>query len=122
MWKQKENPLKDKSFSFAVRVVKVYVYLSQKKKEFVMSKQLLRSGTSIGANIEEAMQAQSKRDFIAKLQISLKESFETKYWIRLLHATSFLTDAQSESLTADIHELMKLLTAILKTSKDSIRR
>lgn len=85
----KENILKEKSYRFALRIVKLYQYLANEKKEFVVSKQVLRSGTSIGANIEEANQAQSKSDFIHKLSISQKESFETHYWIRILRDSDF---------------------------------
>lgn len=122
MWMPKENPLRDKSFIFSTRVVKACTYLQSKKKEYVMSKQLLKSGTSIGANIEEALQAQSKKDFIAKLHIALKEAFETKYWIRLLQETSFFTRSQALSLFTDVEELMKLLTAIIKTTKSRMKR
>ena len=84
--------VEEKSFAFAVRIVNVYKYLSSEKKEFVLTKQLLRCGTSIGANITEAQQAQSRADFIAKLSIALKEACETNYWLRLLHAANFLSE------------------------------
>ena len=87
-----ENVIENKSFGFAVRIVKLYKYLCDKKKEYVLSKQLLRSGTSIGANVAEAQQAQSKADFISKISIALKETTETKYWLKLLNATDFLSD------------------------------
>ena len=113
----KENVLKSKSYDFALRIVKLYKHLSESKKEFVLSKQILRSGTSIGANIAEANQAQSKVDFIHKLSIAHKESFETDYWLCLLRDASYLSERQAESLLIDCRELQKLLTASLKTSK-----
>lgn len=113
----KENVIKQKSFDFAIRIVKLYQYLSESKKEFVISKQLLRSGTSIGANIREAEQAESKNDFIHKLSISLKEANETIYWLELLVATKYITTKQYESINIDALELKKLLTTIIKTSK-----
>ena len=109
----------EKSFQFAVRIVKLCKHLRSSKKEYTLSKQLLRSGTSIGANIAEAQQAQSKADFIAKLSIALKEATETKYWIRLLHATDFLTEHEFQSIFSDCTELEKILVSILKSSKDS---
>ncbi|MEQ1849920.1 MAG: four helix bundle protein [Candidatus Peribacteraceae bacterium] len=121
MWTPRENPLRSKSFAFSIRIVKAYSYL-QKKNEYVMSKQLLRCGTSIGANIQEALQAQSKKDFVAKLQISMKEAFESKYWIQLMQHTSFLSRVQANSLLQDLEELLKLLTAIIKTSKSRMKK
>ena len=109
----------EKSFQFAVRIVKLCKHLRGSKKEYTLSKQLLRSGTSIGANTAEAQQAQSKADFIAKLSIALKEATETKYWIRLLHATDFLTEHEFQSIFSDCIELEKILVSILKSSKDS---
>ena len=113
----KENILKEKAYKFALRTIKLYQYLANEKKEFVMSKQVLRSGTSIGANIEETNQAQSKMDFIHKLAISQKESFETHYWIRLLRDSEFLTDKLAESLLTDCEEVQKLITSSIKTAK-----
>ena len=95
----KENILLSKSFKFAVRVVKLYKYLCDDKKEYVLSKQLLRCGTSIGANINEAQDAQSKKDFISKLSISLKEARESKYWIELLKETEYLTCKEADSFS-----------------------
>ena len=95
------NPVLDKSYLFSVRIVKACKYLRQSKNETVMSKQLLRSGTSIGANVSEAQEAQSSADFASKLNIALKESSETEYWIRLLHDTGYFTDLQFRSLYAD---------------------
>ena len=109
----------EKSFCFAVRIVKVYKYLSETKKEYVMSKQLLSCGTSIGANIAEAQQGQSRADFISKLGISLKEAHEANYWLRLLHATNYLTDREFSSLFNDCQEIEKMLTSIIKSSKQN---
>ena len=106
-----------KSFLFAVRIVKLCRYLQDDKKEFVLSKQLLKSGTSIGANVAEAQQAQSNADFIAKLSISLKETAETKYWIKLLNATQYLTTKEYNSILKDCIEIEKLLTKIISTLK-----
>lgn len=97
-----DNVVQNKSYDFALRIVKVYKYLSQEKKEFVLSKQLLRSGTSIGANIEEAIGGQSKADFFAKLTIAYKETRESKYWIRLLRDSDYLTVEQSNDLLKDV--------------------
>ena len=109
------NIIVDKSFSFAVRIVNVYKHLTQLQKEYVMSRQLLRCGTSIGANIVEAQRGQSKADFRAKMSIALKEANETDYWIRLLYKTEYLNDTQYESLIADIQEILSILIAICKT-------
>ncbi len=105
----KENVLKTKSYAFALRVIKLYKHLSESKKEFVLSKQVLRSGTSIGANVAEANQAQSKADFIHKLAIALKESFETDYWLNLLRDSEYISGKQANSLLEDCNELQKLL-------------
>jgi len=109
----KENILEIKSFDFAKRIVKLYKYLTKEKKEYVLSKQLLRSGTSIGANIREARYGSSRADFHAKLRISLKEASESEYWIDLLKG-EYLSDAESESLKEDVIEIIKLLTSITK--------
>src|SRR5438128_9295395 len=111
------NPLKDKSYSFAFRAIKLSRYLVDEKREFVLSKPVLRSGTSIGANIEEAIQAQPKQDFIHKLSISQKESFETHYWIRLLRDSDLISEKLGASLLDDCQELQKMLTASIKTAK-----
>ena len=113
----KENVLLEKSFDFAVRVVKAYKFLVDEKKEFVLAKQFLRSGTSIGANAEEAVGGQSKADFIAKISIAYKEARETNYWIRLLKATDYFDEKQSKSLLADLDELLKIIGKIQITSK-----
>ena len=112
-----DNVVEEKSFRFAVRIVKLNQYLRTKKKEYVLSKQLLRSGTSIGANIAESQQAQSRADFISKLEIALKETSETKYWLRLLNATEYLSDAEFNSIYTDCSELEKLLVSIVKSTK-----
>ena len=112
-----ENVIEIKSFDFAVRIVNLYKYLTGIKKEYVLSKQLLRSGTSIGANVAEAEQAQSRPDFVSKMNIALKETSETKYWIKLLKAADFLSEKESSSLLANCVELEKLLVSIIKSSK-----
>jgi len=113
-----DKAIQDKSFHFAVRIVNLCKYLQAEQKEYILSKQLLRCGTSIGANVAEAQQAQSKPDFVSKLNISLKESYETDYWIRLLHETQYLSREQYQSIISDCHEIEKLLIAILKTAKE----
>ena len=113
------NIIETKSFDFAVRIVKLYKLLCEQRKEYFLSKQLIHSATSIGANISEAQQAQSKADFISKLSISLKETSETKYWIKLLLATDYLSTKEADSLLNDCTEIEKLLVAILKTSKSN---
>jgi four helix bundle protein len=113
---KEENALKQKSYFFALDIVKVYLSL-QEKREFVLSKQLLRSGTAIGALVEEANQAESRADFIHKLSISNKEANETQYWIRLLVDSEVLESARGEALLKKCTELIKILTASLKTSK-----
>ena len=111
-----DNVIENKSFDFAVRIVNLHKHLSSEKKEFVLSKQLLRSGTSIGANVSEALRGQSKADFAAKMCIALKEANESHYWIRLLYKTDFLTEQQFNSIENDIIELIKILSSICKTS------
>jgi four helix bundle protein len=113
----RENVVKNKSFGFAVRVVKLYQFLCEQKKEFVLSKQLLRSGTSVGAMIREAEHAETKNDFKHKMGIAQKEINETIYWLELLHKTDYLTSDQFESMNTDAVEIMKLITAILKSAK-----
>lgn len=107
----------DKSFAFAVRVVKAYKYLVEEKKEFVISKQFLRSGTSIGANVEEAVGGQSKPDFISKISIAYKEARETKYWIGLFEATAYSDNLQAKSLLSDVEELIRIIGKIQVTTK-----
>ena len=115
----KENVLLEKSFAFAIRVVKAYKYLVDEKKEFILSKQFLRSGTSIGANCEESVGGQSKADFISKLSIAYKEARETKYWVRLLLATNYFEESQAKSLLADLEEILKIIGKIQITSKNN---
>ena len=117
MMKQ-DNIVQQKSYAFAVRMVKLYQHLSAEKNEYVLSKQLLRCGTSIGANIEEAIGGQSEKDFFAKLTISYKEAREAKYWINLLTDTNYLTPPQSASLLHDIEELLNIIGSILRTLKE----
>ena len=112
-----DSVILQKSKAFAIRTVKLYRYLYEEKHEHVLSKQLLRSGTSIGANCREAARAQSKADFLSKLQIALKEADETAYWLELLHETDYLDEAQFQSIYADANELIKILVSIVKTSK-----
>ncbi len=118
---KEENIILNKSFDFAIRIVKLYKYLSNDKKEFILSKQLLRCGTSIGANINEAQAGQSKADFISKMSIASKEARETKYWIDLLIKTDYLNIKEShvESLVTDINEIIYIITKIVKSSKDN---
>jgi len=117
----RENVLRVKSYSFALRIVKAYKYLIAEKKEFVLSKQLLRSGTSIGANVAEANQGQSRPDFISKLSIALKESVETEYWLNLLRDSEYLTPEHTQSLLDECRELIRILTSSIKTAKRSKR-
>lgn len=114
-----ENPIRFKSFEFAVRIVNLYKTLTSDRNEFVMSKQLLRSGTSIGANVEEAAASFSKKEFIVKNQISYKEAFETSFWLRLLQRTEYITEKEFQSMMSDNEEIIKILTTILKTSKNT---
>ncbi len=113
----KENILKDKSYSFALAVAIIILELQNQKKEYVLSKQLLRSATSVGANIEEANQAESKADFIHKLSIANKEANETHYWLRLLIDTKLLNEVEGRKLLSHCVELLRILTASIKTSK-----
>lgn len=116
---KKDNILKEKSFAFALRIIKCYQYLQTEKHEYVLSKQLLRCGTSIGANVREAEQAQSKADFIHKLSIALKEANETEYWLELLYQSNYLEQKLFESLQLDCKELLKLSISVIKTSKQT---
>jgi four helix bundle protein len=117
----REDVLKIKSFSFAVRMVNMYKHITEKKKEFVLSKQCLRSGTAIGALINEAAYAQSKADFISKLSIALKEANETKYWLTLLKETAYLENDTFTSVSTECEELIKLLVSSIVTAKKSIK-
>ena len=113
-----ENIIETKSFDFAVRIVNLYKHLFYQKTEFVMSKQLLRCGTSIGANVTEAQKAQSRADFHTKMNIAMKEANESYYWLRLLHKTDYLSQKEFASLEQDIKEIVAILTAICKTTDD----
>ena len=114
------NPIVEKSFAFSVRIVNLYRYLCGEKREFVLSKQLLRCGTSIGANVHEALHGQSKRDYLSKMNIALKEATESEYWIQLLGATGYLAQSEADSILADCGELNRLLIAIVKTTKKQL--
>ncbi|MCQ2188838.1 MAG: four helix bundle protein [Paludibacteraceae bacterium] len=118
----KENIVESKSLDFAVRCVNLYKYLNSEKKEYILSKQLVRSGTSIGANIKEAIRGQSNADFLSKMSISLKEANETEYWLTLLTKTNYITDFQSQSMIDDCNELIALLISITKTAKQNIEK
>jgi four helix bundle protein len=113
-----KSPLKQKSFAFAVRCIKLYQYLVENKKEFVLSKQILRSGTSVGASIREAQNAQSKADFIHKLSISQKECDETLYWLELLVETNFISKEEFSSMNNEAIELLKMLRSAIITTKN----
>ena len=117
-----QSVIGDKSLAFAKRISRCYVFLKEKKSETVMSKQLLRSGTSIGANVREGQYAQSKKDFISKMNIALKEAGETDYWLEVIHSSTYLSDEEYASLDADNKELLKMLASIVKTSKESINK
>ncbi len=117
----KENVIQIKSYAFAVRVVRLYQHLSEKKKEFVLSKQVLRAGTSIGANVEEAIGAQSKADFLSKMSIAYKEARETSYWLRLLKDTGYLSKTEFQSVQADVEELCRILSKIKTSTQEVIR-
>ena len=114
----RESIVEDKSLAFGKRIAKCYRYLRDKKKETVMSKQLLRSGTSIGANVREGLYAQSRKDFISKLNSALKEAGETDYWLDVIHSADYFNDQEFNSLKTDNEELLKLLTTIIKTTKE----
>ena len=115
-----ENIIENKSFEFAVRIVNLYKHLTENKKEFVLSKQILRSGTSIGANVSEAQKGQSKADFNMKMNIALKEANETEYWLRLLHQTDYLSDQEFDSIEKDAKEIIAILVSICKKNKQII--
>lgn len=114
---EKSSILATKSYAFARRVIRLYRHLAAEQKEYVLSKQVLRCGTSVGANIAEANQAQSKPDFVSKLSIALKEAVETDYWLRLLRDEQFITGSQAESMISDCSELIRILVASIKTAK-----
>ncbi len=112
-----DNIVLEKAMDFSIRIVRLYQYMTTEKKEFVISKQLLRSGTSIGANITEALSAVSRRDFLNKMYIAFKECSESLYWIELLYKTEYLTMSQYQSISSNCTELRKLLSSITKTTK-----
>lgn len=116
---KKDNIIQIKSYEFAVKVVLLYKEIVEKEKEYILSKQLLRSATSIGANIEEAIGGQSRKDFFAKLTIAYKEARETHYWIRLLKDTEYIMEEKANVLLADLEEILKILTSIQKTIRNS---
>lgn len=116
----KENVIKMKTFAFSIRIVRLNQYLRSKRREYVLSKQLLRSGTSVGALIREAEQAESRADFKHKLSIAQKEINETIYWLELLSATDYLEEDQFESMNFDAVEIIKILTSIIKSTKSNI--
>ena len=117
-----ENTVKYKSKKFAVRIINLYKYLCDEKKEFILSKQVLRSGTSIGANIAESETAMSQKDFLAKIYIALKECNETLYWLDLLYETDYITDNQFQSLKSDCEEMRRMMSATTKTMLSNMER
>ncbi|WP_308551308.1 four helix bundle protein [uncultured Mediterranea sp.] len=118
----KFNTIEVKSYDFAIRIVNLHKYLNRQKEIHSLSNQMLRSGTAIGALIQEAVHAQSKADFLNKMNVSLKEANETMYWIRLLHSTHYLKDNEFASIHKDCEEIVKLLASIVKTTKASLNR
>ncbi|MDR2968382.1 MAG: four helix bundle protein [Tannerellaceae bacterium] len=114
----KENIVKEKSYAFALRIIKVYKYLTMEQREFILSKQVLRSGTSIGAMVKEAEHAQSRADFVNKMNIALKEANETEYWLMLLKDSEYIDEKSFNSIYKDGSELIKLLASIVKSSKE----
>lgn len=113
----RQSVLKDKSKALALRIIRLYTFLSTERKEFVMSKQVLRCGTSIGANITEGIYGQSDADFLSKMSIAQKEANETEYWLELLHESDYITDEQFDSIVADVMEVQKMLASTIKTMK-----
>ncbi len=118
----KKNVVKDKSFKFAIRIVKLYQFLVSDKKEYVLSKQLLRSGTSVGAMIREAEHSESKADFIHKMAIAQKEINESIYWLELMKETDYLMEEQYQSINSDAVEIIKMITSIIKTTKSNLKK
>ena len=113
-----DNVILNKSKKFAIRIINLYKYLCENKNEYILSKQLIRSGTSIGANVREATVSQSKKEFIAKMNIALKEAYESEYWLELLFETDYLSKSEFDSIKADCSELNKLLISIIKSSNN----
>lgn len=118
----KDNLILDKSKAFALRVIRLYQYLCETKKEYILSKQVLRSGTSVGANAKEAAHAQSKADFYAKMYIAYKEANETEYWLELIHESGYIEKDAFDSIYSDCKEIIKILAAITKAQKQSIQK
>lgn len=114
----KDNIIVDKSKAFALRIIKLYKYLVDEKREYILSKQILKSGTSIGANVKEAIRGQSKPDFYAKMNIALKETSETEYWLELLFESKYIDKQSFDSIYSDCKEILKILTAITKTQNN----
>jgi four helix bundle protein len=114
--------IQQKSYAFSVRIIRVYQHLAQEKREFILSKQLLRSATSIGANVEEGLGGQSERDFFAKLNIAYKEARETLYWLRLLHETDYLTTEIAEPLIQDCEEILRISGSIIRTTREKLKK
>lgn len=119
---RRDNPIKRKSFNFALKIVNLYKYLSQDKREYILSKQLLRSGTSIGANIREADNAESKADFVHKMAISQKETDETLYWLELLHNSDYLKTDEFNILHSEASEILKIIRTIILNTKENIKK
>ena len=115
---KKDNALADKTTAFAIRIVKCCKYLQEDRKEYIMSNQILRSGTSIGANIHEGIYAQSRDDFVSKMSISLKEASETEYWLELLSESGYITSEQFESIYSDCRDIIRILMSITKTQRN----
>jgi four helix bundle protein len=113
---EKPNPAREKSYKFALMIIALYKQIIEKKREFVLTKQLLRAGTSIGANVEEAIGAQSKKEFAAKMSIAYKECRETHYWLRLLRDSGYIDNIESDSIIADCEELCKIIGSIVRSS------
>ena len=116
----KDNIILSKSFDFAIRIVELYKYLVNEHKEYVLSKQVLRSGTSIGANVNEAVEAQSKKDFVSKMSIAFKETSETIYWLKLLYSTKYIAQSQYNALYSEVYQLKKILTSIIISAKEKM--
>ncbi len=116
---EKENIILTKTYNFAIRIVRLYQYLCREKKEFELSKQVLRSGTSIGSNAEEAVGGLSRKDFLAKLGVSYRETRETRYWLRFLRDTDYISTGQAQSMLNDAEEILRIITAIQKSTKDN---
>jgi four helix bundle protein len=118
---KKQNIIMDKSYAFALRIIKAYKFLSVEQREFILSKQLLRSGTAIGALVKESEHAQSKADFISKMSIALKEANETEYWLMLLKDSNFFDEKSYQSINNDCQEVLSLLVSIIKTAKENLK-